>query len=486
MNRRCRTPLVLLLLLGCGVLQAQERVPVERVFPAERVMLSTAALAPAVTQVRRDPCSPGSSEPVTVMLTAQAGTDSIDDAGVQVCYSVDGGPVQCITATLISMNGDYSATIPAQASEALVTYWVTVPDLEGQTGMSPTDTSKFKYFYRVLDRAPHIADVQYTPNLLGTSGYTGCVVTVTGIVTADTSDVPGNPDVFGSQPLVFIQEGTGPWSGIALNSRAMNGDVLPDVAGLHRGDSVTVTGTVWEEGGMTLLRNVSTVTKLGTGTLPSPYILSTDSIRRGDNDGMPNRAEQWEGVLICYGNVVTAGMADSLHGVFYTSNAGTVGDQNTWTPVTLGYSRTGYTTLPPDLGETQIKVGETRMEAIIGILGQLLTRYTLIPRNHADFMNLSGVERENALAGLRVRLMPNVGREKITLEVGSDGPQILTVMIFDALGREVNTPAVEQQTSVGAGVTQIAIDAAALVPGTYRVFVRTKEGSVTLPLTVTK
>ncbi len=85
--------------------------------------------------------------------------------------------------------------------------------MDNATSTNPSNSNN-SYFYLVLNRPLTIQDVQYSPFGSGFSGYNGYEVTVSGIVTADTTDIEG--DGFNIGPQVYLQDGTTPWSGIQI------------------------------------------------------------------------------------------------------------------------------------------------------------------------------------------------------------------------------------------------------------------------------
>ncbi len=111
-----------------------------------------------------------------------------------------------------------------------------------------------------------IYDIQYTTDASGASPHVGDFVLTEGVVTA----------VFGSD--VFIQDGTGPWSGLYVFN-------LPSTPSV--GDQVQVVGTVSEYYGMTEITG-GTATVIGAGTVPDAEVLATGDIGQ----------EQWESVLV--------------------------------------------------------------------------------------------------------------------------------------------------------------------------------------------
>ena len=106
------------------------------------------------------------------------------------------------------------------------------------------------------------------------------VVTVEGIVSAEVW-------AFGSS--YYIQDGSGPWSGIMV----YDGDRENAY-----GDSVRITATVAEYYGLTELTNVTEYVKLDSGKTVEPTLVTTGEIGTGGIN-----AEAYEGVLVQVKNV---------------------------------------------------------------------------------------------------------------------------------------------------------------------------------------
>ncbi len=124
-----------------------------------------------------------------------------------------------------------------------------------------------------------IATIQETTDPTGDSPLVGTVVTTVGVVTG----------VFDNGDRVFIQDGSGPWSGIFLfRSGSMS-----------VGDVVAITGDVEEFFGLTQFAFDSTTVLASGAGLPDPEPLATAVI--GD--------EQWESVLVRASNVTVTNPA---------------------------------------------------------------------------------------------------------------------------------------------------------------------------------
>ena len=159
----------------------------------------------------------------------------------------------------------------------------------------------------VLDRPLIIHDVQYSPFGSGFSGYNGYELSLRGIVTADTTDIEGDGSAIG--PKVYIQNGTGPWSGIWVSGT--------ETLLRRRGDDITVTGTVEENYSVTSISGIDDPGNIQVNStmnpLPDPEVISTGVIDLLSNGSV--QAEQWESVLIKYEDIeVTDENADGSPG----------------------------------------------------------------------------------------------------------------------------------------------------------------------------
>jgi len=112
-----------------------------------------------------------------------------------------------------------------------------------------------------------IYDIQYAPTAPGDSPYMDQIVYTTGVVTAFK---PGG---------FFIQDGTGPWSGLYIYNNTFT--VAP-------GDSVILQGKVTEYFNMTEITQVTVLTVLGQAAVPQPLGISTAQVNM----------EEFESVLV--------------------------------------------------------------------------------------------------------------------------------------------------------------------------------------------
>ena len=134
-----------------------------------------------------------------------------------------------------------------------------------------------------------IYEIQYTTAPSGDSPELGNVVTTRGTVT-------GIMQFGAAQYSFFIQDSARAWNGVYVYHTNDSTLVI--------GDSVEVTGTVDEFNGLTEIKTVTALNKLGTGTIPTPVANTT----------LSGNMEEWEGVLInvtnaqCTSNSVGFGM----------------------------------------------------------------------------------------------------------------------------------------------------------------------------------
>ena len=100
-----------------------------------------------------------------------------------------------------------------------------------------------------------IRDVQYSPLGSGFSSYNGYSVTLSGVVTADTSDIPGFGT--GTPMRIYMQDGNGPWTGIMIGT---GGSMGADVLKFNRGDNVTLTGVIMRKISVTAIDTLTQIT----------------------------------------------------------------------------------------------------------------------------------------------------------------------------------------------------------------------------------
>jgi predicted extracellular nuclease len=231
-------------------------------------------------------CGPVADDPPTVSSTspADAATGVALDADITINFSEDvtvtGGwyDISCPSsvdplAAAVS-GGPQSYTLdPVDdfANDDVCTVTVYASQVEDQDEGPPFDNmdDDYVFTFTIVSASTPIEDIQSPPGPDGESPLEGVTVTTEGIVTAR----------FYGGNNIFIQDGAGPWTGLAL--------YRPD-ASLNVGDEVQVTGEVSEYNGLTQI-GYGHVTVLSTGNLPpAPEVLVTGSVGE----------EQWESVLV--------------------------------------------------------------------------------------------------------------------------------------------------------------------------------------------
>jgi hypothetical protein len=373
---------------------------------------------------------------------------------------------------MINSGGDtWEAIIPAQNDSSIIDYFIRAVDDEDNVSLSPSDTSRNRFFYLVLDRPLTIQDVQYSPFGSGFSGYNSFEVTVRGIVTADTTDIQGNQSGITSVQ-VYIQNGSGPWSGISI--------VGTETLLLNRGDDVTVTGMVGENFSVTEISGLDPgsveVHSFGKA-LPDPMSLSTAIIEDLNNGDLA--AEQWEGVLVKYENItITDANADGDP----VPDEGSGGNRNFGDMLVADATSNVDTRVGLQDGTHQyhnfwiedlenepirIKEGDT-FDAIIGISWYAFNNYKLLPRKDDDFVgHVTGTEDEIGLPGNYelAQNYPNPFNPSTKIQFALPVGGNVTLKVFNLLGQEVQT-LINNQV-IPAGRHEVIFDASNLPSGIY-------------------
>jgi hypothetical protein len=249
---------------------------------------------PIISSVRRNNAVVDPNQPVTISAKIVDVDGTVAEA--KIFYSVNGGARDSVVMT--TADSIFSGTIPGVSDSALVDFYITSRDNQGNLAINPSDTARSNYFYLVLNRPITINDVQYSPFGGGLSAFHNYRITVSGVVTADTA---GSSNRTGNATnRVTIQNGEGPWSGIWLN--ALNVSPGLNVYDLALGDNVTVSGLVNEDFNVTRIDSITVITVNSSGNpLPEPEILQTGTM--GTTATGVVSAEQWESVLVGYENI---------------------------------------------------------------------------------------------------------------------------------------------------------------------------------------
>ncbi len=401
---------------------------------------------PTISGITRDPVQVNTNKPVTISAKVVGGSGSV--TGVSLHYQI--GDQERVTVPMTKSATDttmYSAVINGIATDStLVNYFITSDDNIGLTGYNPSDTVKGNYFYQVLNEPLTIRDVQYSPYGSGYSSYNGYYVTLTGIVTADSSDIPG----FGtSTPMrIYMQDKSAAWSGIMIGVRGING---ADVLKFKRGDSVTLTGRIMENYSVTSIDSLTSIKVNSSGNPePAPIDLKTGDIDKiTASTDTTEAGEKWESVLVDYKNVtVTDENADGDPGP-NTNNHGEmfVNDGSGDTRVELqdgnhNYNNDWDSTLADNPANIYVMTG-SKFSELRGILFYSYSYYKLVPRKNDDLIGFvtdvkKGVNTQPSSYSLEQNY-PNPFNPSTTISYSVPKSSKVTIRIFNVLGQEVRT-----------------------------------------------
>lgn len=443
------------------------------------IVFAQAPTPPAISSHRRNPVvvTPDSSARVSVRVTQQSG-GSLPKT-VSLYYSANYGAFTQLAMNYQASDTTYVGTIPQQTTNTVVRYFVAVADSFGQTvrlansaasGGIASDTSKGFFFYTSLVRALTIQDVQTTPYVNGRSPYLGAVVSLSGIVTGDTTRISLSPATTGSTNAWYMQSTNVPWSGIWLTTSDTSAQT--QMAALRNGDSVTVTGTVQEQFDVTRLGNITSVVKhTGSNPEPAPVVRTTGAFNVGNGAAS---AEAYEGMLVRFNNVTVT----DINPTFSDPTEFTVND-GSGAVVVQRSGKYSYSNVAADsaLGKTVLKVGNT-IGALTGIVYYSFNQYKFVPRTNADFVNvvLTGVDEEPASAIPASYTLhqnyPNPFNPSTTIRFALPSAGQTTLRVYNLLGQELATLV---NDVMPAGVHAVRYNASSLPSGVY--FFRIESGS---------
>lgn len=252
--------------------------------------------------------------------------------------------------------------------------------------------------------------VVYTPHTIyeiqNGGNLADSAVSVTGIVTAENAVEAGGA----------IADAPGPWHGISVYG----------TFNANRGDSVEIKGTVLEYGGKTEI-NISQVTVLGTGTIPSATDVTLNDVKTGSAT-----AESYEGVLVRIPKSLacdTTWMSPTYGEWAVCSGPDTLRIDNSDNTNGVYYAK-------PAFGVDSV--------IVTGILNYTYSNFKLMPRDSQDVVNYgpTGVTGGPASAVHDFKLAPcrpnpatRNTRISFSLASGSD----TRVTVYNILGQEVRS-----------------------------------------------
>ncbi len=446
-----------------------------RISPIYRSDIVFGVVLPSVTTHRRNPIivAPDSAARVSVRATQQTGGNPISQ--VQLFYSVNNGSFTPLAMTYQASDTTYLASIPQQAANSFVKYFVKATDNQGNAailassalGGASSDTSKGMFFYTVLNRPVTIRDIQQTPFVNGRSAYLGAQVTVSGVVTADSAHIGVSSLTTGGTGAFYMQSGNSPWGGIWFVG------TLDSLGHIRNGDSITISGSVAENFDVTRIQNVDTrpVIRSTGNPQPQPVVLSTGTFGPTVGNGTPS-AEQYEGMLVRFNNLVVS----DIYPVFADPTEFEVTDGSGAIVVRRdGINR--YSNVPGDTinGKTIIKLGD-RISSLTGVIYYSFNRYKIVPRRDADFGTITSVriDRTEQIAETYALAQnyPNPFNPSTVIEYSLPKGEFVSLKVYNLLGQEVETLVNQSQN---AGTYRVQFDASRLTTGVY--FYRLQTGS---------
>ena len=380
---------------------------------------------PIISDISRDPCAPKATDTEVTVSCLIEDNSTITSAEIQ--YSVNGGAYQTINMSS-STDSTWTGVIPVTGDDEINYYIVAKDDGVDQdsVGISnyPYNIQNNQLGFVATDDLT-IEHIQETPWPSGTTRYQDCEVTLKGIVTADTAQYNS------AYSSYAFQDGTGQWSGLVFDIPTPGEQV-----NISRGDEVEVTGTIndfdpdwhFKFDGNTRLIN-STVTILSTGNdVPEASLISCSDVSIDSEDGYP---ELYEGVLVRLNNVTITVTADELIRDWrITDNSGE----------TILIDDDMANLAADNFMSTLIEGQE--LEYVIGIFNYSFGTYKVQIRDLADLGQTMGINNEIDLNPFAYKLLdnfPNPFNPETHIHFELGGEEIVKLMIYDALGRQVRT-----------------------------------------------
>ena len=451
---------------------------------------------PSIATLRRTPTPPKSTDVVNVTYKVYDPNQTTTKAdSTFFSYRVGtqanryGSGWQRVRVDSVAGDSVYRATIPAQANNALVSYFVEAY-LAGVYSSSPD--SSIPAFYVIKDAGYSIYDICYTPYANGLSGFAFDTVTVSGVIISDTSDIKDITTRGGraNTPLLWIQGTTATHAGIQIWSPVPN---LIDT--LKRGDSVTVRGSVFGSSVRTQIGVTSLLSfKRGGTTIPAPTLRSMSSSPffnyQLSNPPVAGSStfQPYMGMLLELQNMYvvfrnadnTTSGASSNFGEFLVSNVATssatsfglrVNDNG----VNRFYADTNaaYTpaynashTFCPGI-KTELIPLLAKLSYIRGILDFTNSNYKLEPRKDSDVGTITTVYVDPSATPKGFVLdqnYPNPFNPSTTIQYSVPAKSTVTLKIYNILGQVVESLVNMEQAR---GVYVVQFDASRLSTGVY-------------------
>ncbi|MFT5511904.1 MAG: hypothetical protein ACI8SE_000298 [Bacteroidia bacterium] len=358
-----------------------------------------------------------------------------------------------VVMTLKSGTTDtYEAEVPGKDENTIVRYYFYATDDIAQESFVPFSANASSnpdyIFYTVRNGGLTISDVQRVLNVANdASPFNNQEVTVTGVVTASAKSYDLE-QIYIQDPIATI------WAGIKCQGNS-------DLIKLYRGQEVTVTGTVAESFGYTVL-NVTNVVKTGAvKTVPIVTLDPSDSAFY-----FSKNAEAYESMLV--GMVNPAGgkvfvsnprlnnfgeyqISTDQNASYGKSRRVQAGIQNTNNTSSLWVSLVSDTTLKDRDGSMNVAAIEVTQgmsfDTVVGIMYYGFNNYNLIPRNNDDFIGSSVVLPETDYPEIvsvkdvvfltGISFYPNPAVDDVQIDITDKSLKNVAIQISDLNGKMI-------------------------------------------------
>lgn len=429
---------------------------------------------PSITEVKRTPLVPTSSDNLTISAKIIDFNGSVVSQKLYYTDDLtkDNTSFTETTFTLKAGSSDeYEGTIPAFANGTIVKYYISATDDDGNKSYAPF-TAKNQdgatAFYTVRDEGLTIRDLQYVLDPTSdASPYEGQTVTVKGYVTASAKP-------YDLEDVYIQDKDAKEWAGIRLSGSS-------DLLELWRTEEVEVTGEIVESFGFTQML-VSSVTKTGNKAEIAPIELPVS-----DSAGRVNRGmEKYEGMLV---RVVNQGgkvkianprlnpfgewMISSDTGAsFNNSTKVQTGVKNGNNNSSLWVSVVSNDTFANIEGIMEVPAIEATkemdMDALIGLVYYGFSQYSIKPRNNDDIVgfslplestNYAGDTATNSIINIEnngLTFYPNPSRNVLNVKTNNSKGGILYVKSI--AGKEIIKSTI---------LDQVELNVESLIPGMY-------------------